>query len=42
VEDEKIQEIKRNIKKRSHLDFQKMIKAYCGTKKRSVWLMSRS
>jgi hypothetical protein len=25
-------------RKRSHLDFQKMIKVYCGTKERSVCL----
>jgi hypothetical protein len=32
VEDEKIQDIKRNIKEEKSLDFWKMIEVYCGTK----------
>jgi hypothetical protein len=42
VEDEKIQEIKHNIKEEKSLGFQKMIKECCGTKEGSVCPTSRN
>jgi hypothetical protein len=42
VEDEKIQEIKRNIKEEKSPSFWKMRKECCGTRKGFVCLMSRN
>jgi hypothetical protein len=42
MENEKIREIKYNIKEEKMPDFQRMIKECCGTKDGSVCLMSRS
>jgi hypothetical protein len=42
LEDEKIQEIKRNIKEENHLVSQRMMKVCCGTRGGFVFLTSRS
>jgi hypothetical protein len=42
LEDEKIQEIKCNIKVEGHLNSQKITKDFCGIKEGFVCLMSRS
>jgi hypothetical protein len=42
LEDEKIQEIKCNIKAEGHLNSQKITKDFCGIKEGFVCLMSRS
>jgi hypothetical protein len=42
VEDEKIEEIKRNIKEEKSPTFQKMRKVCCGIKEGFVWLTSRN
>jgi hypothetical protein len=42
LEDEKVQEIKRNIKEENRLVFQRMMKVCCGTREGFVCLTSRN
>jgi hypothetical protein len=42
LEDEKIQEIKHNIKEKSRIVYQRMMKVCCGTREGFMCLMSRN